>query len=177
MAHNVEWKARVSDPHRQRKLAEQLAGSPPELLEQLDTFFPVSHGRLKVRRFAPNSGELIHYHRPNQLGPKLSTYSLVRTDQPDALRDLLSASLGVLGEVRKQRWLYLVGQTRIHFDEVAELGTFLEVEVVLRPEQSLLEGEQLADQLRRALAIRDEDLVAVAYLDLILGSKERLDRK
>ena len=67
------------------------------------------------------AGELIHYIRPEQTGPKRSIYSLVQTDAPDALRDLLESSLGTLGEVRKRRWLHLVGQTRIHLDEVTGL--------------------------------------------------------
>src|SRR4051794_10114106 len=110
MAINVEWKARIRDLDRQRALAVQLAPSLPELLEQLDTFFNVSHGRLKLRRLADNHGELIHYFRDDQAGPKQSTYSIVRTDQPDALRALLSEALGMRGQVRKRRWLYLTGQ-------------------------------------------------------------------
>ncbi len=168
MASNIEWKARACEPQRQGALAKELSGGSPELLEQIDTFFHAAHGRLKLRRFSSGSGELIHYHRPDWPGPKQSTYSIVRTDLPDALRDLLAQSLGVLGEVRKRRCLYLAGQTRIHLDEVEGLGTFLEVEVVLRPDQAVHEGERIAEEMRRRLAVRVEDLVAVAYIDLIL---------
>lgn len=38
-------------------------------------------------------------------------------------------ALGLKGEVRKQRWLYLVGQTRIHVDQVEGLGSYMELEV------------------------------------------------
>jgi adenylate cyclase class IV len=167
MASNVEWKARAREPERQRELAEQLATAPPELLSQVDTFFLVPHGRLKLRRFSEDSGELIHYHRTNRPGPKQSLYAIVSTAEPDELRQLLAQSLGVLGEVRKRRWLYRVGQTRIHFDEVEELGTFLEVEVVLRSEQSVPEAERVADEMRQLLEVRDEELIAVAYIDLL----------
>ena len=105
MGSNVEWKARAHDPQHQRAQAEQLAPSPPELLEQIDTFFHVPQGRLKLRRLSAHCGELIHYHRPDQPGPKQSTYSLVHVSERDALRDLLGHALGVLGEVRKKRWL------------------------------------------------------------------------
>src|SRR5258708_4738331 len=101
MTINVEWKARVHDLERQRELAAQLAASPPELLEQVDTFFNSPHGRLKLRQLATDHGELIHYFRDNQAGPKQSIYSIVRTAQPDALCALLSQALGVRGEIRK----------------------------------------------------------------------------
>lgn len=167
MGRNVEWKAKVRDVQRQQQLAEELARTPPKLLEQVDTFFKVSHGRLKLRRLAAGYAELIHYFRPDQAEPKLSEYSIVPTSQPDLLRELLKLALGMQGEVRKRRWLYLVGQARIHLDEVDRLGTFLEVEVVLQPGQTVAEGEQIAETLRRQLEVRDEDLIEVAYLDLM----------
>ncbi len=167
MATNVEWKARVRDLSRQRELAEQLAGSPPELLEQVDTFFNVPHGRLKLRRLSAHHGELIQYLRPDRAGPKQSNYSVVRTESPDPLRELLARALGVRGEVRKRRWLYLAGQVRIHLDEVEGLGTFLEVEVVLKPGQPVAEGERLAETMRLRLDVRDEDLIELAYVDLL----------
>lgn len=168
MRQNVEWKARARDPRRQRELAEQLADGSPELLEQLDTFFAAPHGRLKLRQLAEDRGELIYYERPDQAGPKQSSYSLVSTNQPAALTALLAQALGVRGMVRKRRWLYRAGQTRIHFDEVEGLGAFLEVEVVLQPGQAVREGERIAEEVRRQLAVADEDLVETAYIDLLV---------
>ena len=80
---------------------------------------------------------------------------------------LLSAALGVRGEVRKRRTLLLSGQTRIHLDEVVDLGDFLELEVVLEPTQPAEDGELIARELMRRLDVRDEDLVEGAYLDLL----------
>jgi adenylate cyclase class IV len=166
MAINVEWKARVHDLQNQRELAERIAGSPPALLEQIDTFFAVAHGRLKLRRLSPDRGELIHYWRVDRSGPRQSNYSIVRTAEPDALCDLLASALGVRGVVRKRRWLYLADQVRIHLDKVEGLGHFLEVEVVMRPGQPIADGERLAEALMGQLDVRAEDLVAGAYVDL-----------
>jgi adenylate cyclase class IV len=148
-------------------VASQLAKDPPQFLEQFDTFFHVPHGRLKLRQLAANAGELIFYERPDQPGPKTSTYSVTRTDQPEALRETLSQTLGLRGQVRKRRWLFLVDQSRLPFDEVEGLGGFLEVEVVLRPDQTEDEGARIATGLRLVLGVQEEDLVQGAYLDLL----------
>jgi len=167
MAVNVEWKARARDPERQRRLAEQLADRPPEVLEQEDTFFPVPQGRLKLRQFGPDQGELIFYQRSETATSRESVYSLVPTHLPESLRDLLAQALGTGVVVRKRRVLYRVGQSRIHFDEVAGLGTFLEVEVVLAPGQTAEEGQQTAGEFQRRLEVQDEDLIGCAYADLL----------
>jgi adenylate cyclase class IV len=166
MATNIEWKARANDPKRQRVLAERLAGAGPELLDQVDTFFFVRNARLKLRQFRPDHGELIYYVRRDQAMPKQSDYWLCSTGKPDLLRTVLTQALGVRGEVRKRRLLYLVGQSRIHVDDVQGLGTFLEVEVVLA-DQDISEGERVAAELREKLEVKAEDLIEVAYVDLL----------
>ena len=45
------------------------------------------------------------------------------------LQKLLGLSLGVRGVVKKTRHLYMVGQTRVHIDQVNNLGDFMELEV------------------------------------------------
>src|SRR5438552_9337113 len=50
---NTEVKARLRDPERLRQRAAQRAGSQGELLHQVDTFFHMPHGRLKLREEAP----------------------------------------------------------------------------------------------------------------------------
>jgi len=122
---NVEIKARVRDRERMADLAASLSGGPPSVLHQEDTFFRVPAGRLKLRKLAPTRGELIFYRRPDQPGPKSSEYSISVTSEPDTLRDVLGAALGVLGVIRKERWLYLVDNTRIHLDQVKGLGDFV----------------------------------------------------
>jgi adenylate cyclase class IV len=63
--------------------------------------------------------------------------------------------------------LLLIEQTRVHFDRVEGLGEFMELEVVLRDEQSDAEGTDIANQLMDALQIRPQDLLECAYIDLL----------
>ena len=46
-------------------------------------------------------------------------------------QETLGKALGVKGRVKKTRLLYMVGQTRVHVDEVEGLGNFMELEVSL----------------------------------------------
>lgn len=167
MPSNIEIKARVADPARKRVLAERLSGGAPAELRQRDTFFPCPQGRLKLRELSDTHGELISYTRPDTAGSKQSDYTLATTDSPGELRAVLASALGTSQVVGKTRWLYLVGQTRIHLDEVAGLGWFMELEVVLAPGQSGEEGHRTARELMVELEIDDADLIEGAYADLL----------
>lgn len=179
MPSNIEIKARVGDPARTQALAEQLAGSKPVIIRQQDTFFPCASGRLKLRRLADDRGELIAYERANVAGTKQSDYLLYRTDRPQVLAEVLAAASGTGVVVTKTRLLYLVGQTRVHLDDVEGLGNFLELEVVLADGQAPEEGHRTAREVMAALEVRDEDLIEVAYADLLTeqADTQRATRK
>ena len=122
MANNVEIKAIARDYGRQYQRAKTLTKQSAEIIIQSDTFFNVSKGRLKLRKFDNHRGELIFYHRPDQAGPKLSTYQIVETNKPNDLEAVLAQAYGVKGVVDKTRHLFMLGNTRIHFDEIKSLG-------------------------------------------------------
>ena len=169
MARTIEIKARIEGIDAVMPRARALAHRDAELIQQDDTFFRVPHGRLKLREFADGSAELIHYHRADTVDAKLSDYRRVPAPDAAALRDALERALGALGRVRKQRWLLLVDQTRIHLDRVEGLGDFMELEVVLRDDQSGADGVRIADQLMHELGLAQAERIAGAYLDLLLA--------
>ena len=56
------------------------------------------------------------------------------------------------------------------------LGSFLELEVVLQPEQSDIEGKAVAERLMSEFGINKQQLIPEAYLELLsrrLHSTER----
>lgn len=166
MPHNIEIKARAQNFERQLQHARRLGGEAQRLVQR-DTFFKVPQGRLKLRVQEAGRGQLIYYERADAAGPKVSHYQLTPTDDPEGLEQLLGAALGVLGTVHKTRLVYLVGQTRIHLDEVQGLGHYLELEVVLRPGQPPEQGEAEARRLMTELEVEPQDLVQGAYFDLV----------
>jgi predicted adenylyl cyclase CyaB len=167
MPTNVEIKARVSDLDRLRLIVEPLSDEPCEATFQDDTFFRTTRGRLKLRVTRPGGACLIYYEREDSLGPKPSRYVVSPAPDPESLRSLLAAALGVRGVVRKQRRLYMIGNTRVHLDRVEGLGAFMELEVMLQSGQGVEEGLGVARELMTRLRIGTGELVKGAYIDLL----------
>ncbi|ROT75248.1 hypothetical protein C7M84_006200 [Penaeus vannamei] len=171
MPRNIEIKACVRNLAELKKIASELSKSSGTTLHQEDTFFNSPQGRLKLRIIKDDKEELIYYERPDQEGPKCSDYVKV-TGKPGELssdmRTLLERCMGVKGVVKKTRMLYMVDQTRVHVDSVEGLGDFMELEVMLRDDQTLEEGEKIAHDLREKLGVGLDDLLSEAYMDMIL---------
>lgn len=167
MPANVEIKARLHDRGSMLEKIAALTAAAPVVLEQKDTFFRCSRGRLKLRAFPDGTGELIFYERPDTAGSRESHYEISRTSDAETLRTVLAAALGGTQTVTKIRLLFHVGQTRIHVDAVAGLGDFLELEVVLTPGQPPSEGHRIAASVMQQLGILPGDLVETAYADML----------
>jgi predicted adenylyl cyclase CyaB len=167
MPRNIEIKARIVSVDAVLPRARVLADGEAVVIEQDDTFYRVPHGRLKLRRFADGSAELIHYQRADTADAKASDYVRVPVADAAALHEALRRGCGLLGRVRKHRQLLMVGHTRIHLDRVEQLGDFIELEVVLQDGQSDADGTRIADALMAELGLAEAPRLAGAYLDLL----------
>ena len=167
MPANIEIKARVQDFAGLKARAESLSDTPVQVIPQEDTFFNIPKGRLKLRELAPDRAQLVWYDRVDDTGPKRSDYQIYETGDPGQLKSTLTLALGVRGVVKKIRYLFLAGQTRIHLDDVDDLGHFMELEVVMSPGQSDAEGQVIAEVLMNKLGITPGDLLDGAYMDMI----------
>ncbi len=167
MARNIEIKAQIDSIEDLLPRATALTDQAAVEIEQDDTFFKCDNGRLKLRTFADQTGELIFYRRADQVGPKESFYVRSPTRSPDTLREALTFAYELAGRVVKHRTLFLVGRTRIHLDRVQGLGDFLELEVVLDDDESAEIGVQEAETVLLLLGIGRERLVSGAYVDLL----------
>lgn len=166
MARNTEIKARIDSIEELLPAVAALADQGPVEIDQEDVFFACPCGRLKLRFLSADEGELIFYQRADQPGPKESFYHIARTSTPAALHRILAQVLSETGRVRKHRSLFLRGATRIHLDRVEGLGDFLELEVVLREDQSAEQGTAIAEELMELLGLDAGRLLDRAYLDL-----------
>jgi predicted adenylyl cyclase CyaB len=167
MARNIEIKARIESVEALAPKAAAIADKGPIEITQDDTFFGCESGRLKLRAFSKEEGELIFYRRANQQGPKESFYLRSPTSAPETLRDSLSMAYGQTGRVLKHRTLFLVGRTRVHLDKVEGLGHFLELEVVLEESEPTDVGIREAYKLMAKLGVEPSQLIEGAYVDLL----------
>jgi predicted adenylyl cyclase CyaB len=170
MPRNIEIKARIPSVDALLERVAALADQGPFEIDQDDSFFSCANGRLKLRAFSSEEGELIFYRRADQVGPKESFYVRSPTAAPNSLREALSLAHGQTGRVCKHRTLFLIGRTRVHLDRVVDLGHFLELEVVLEEHESAEVGVRVADDLLGRLGIQNSQLVRGAYVDLLTAN-------
>ena len=134
---------------------------------QIDTFFDVPEGWLKLREAEEEAAELISYRRPtDDAGPRASDYDVVQVEDTSAWKRLLGRVLPGRGVVEKRRTLWLFRHTRVHLDRVSKLGDFLELETVVLG-ISLQEAREEADDMIQMLALEPSKFLSVPYLELI----------
>jgi len=169
MNRNIEIKFKPKNYNEVFYMARILSDSDPEVFKQEDIYYGTKNGRLKLRKLASNDGQLIHYNRPNEKGPKASKFTIFKTKEPSLLHSILSKSNYIVGYVKKERTLMMIGNSRIHFDDVESLGTFCEIETVLNENQTEKEGHLIMNDLIEKLKIDRNDMIEGSYIDLLLN--------
>lgn len=145
-------------------------------LRQVDTYFRVPTGRLKLREIedlddsAPARAELIAYVRPDQATSRWSTYFVTRIlpAEVGSLVSSLDATVGTLVRVAKRRDISIWDATRIHFDTVDGLGAFIELETVIG-EQSDDNATAEHERIVAALGLDRWPPISTSYSDLLLA--------
>ena len=168
---NIEIKARCNDQETIRKYLKYHDAKFKGLDHQLDTYFNVPNGRLKLRE-GEIENFLIHYERLDQEGPKQSKVALFALKPGSTLKEALTKALGILAVIDKKREIYFIDNVKFHVDLVKDLGTFMEIEAI--DKDGIFSKDQLEEQCQKYLnemGIKSEDLISVSYSDLLLKSK------
>jgi len=167
--HLVEIKARTTRTVEQRNLLLAKGADFKGTDHQVDHYFNVPEGRLKLRSGSIEHS-LIFYRRSNKAGPKDSSVALTRIDSQalaDSFAATLDQALGTWVKVDKQREIYFIDNVKFHLDEVVGLGTFIEIEAI---GESADERKALLDQCQSYMAylgVREEELIENSYSDLL----------
>jgi len=164
---NYEFKAKTGDPD---KLERKLLGLNPVFKgedHQIDTYFNVPSGRLKLRE-GNIENALIYYERPDIAGAKQADIILYKHSPEKSLRDILAKVYGIKTIVDKTRRIYFIENVKFHFDIVENLGTFVEVEAIDETGEAGM--EKLKEQCNKYFlffGLDKSDLVDKSYSDLI----------
>ncbi len=162
---NLEIKARCANPEKIRAILRGRGARFDGTDHQIDTYFRVPEGRLKLRE-GNIENALIFYRRPDRKGPKRSDVIMAPTAPESALKDVLTRALGIAVVVDKTREIYFIGNVKFHIDQVRNLGSFVEIEAIGTDENR----EELLRQCREYLqsfGISDPELVEASYGDLL----------
>ena len=165
---NVEIKAKTTSPEFVRKYLVIHKADFKGTDEQTDTYFNVPQGRLKLRE-GNIENNLIYYNRNNQAGPKSSQFNLVKVEDANGLKEVLTKACGIKMIVKKKREIYYIDNVKFHIDELPELGSFIEIEAgnILANKSET----ELLDQCNfylKEFGVKEEDLVAVSYSDMLM---------
>jgi len=170
MSHlNIEIKARCKEPGVIRKYLKNKQAEFKGVDNQVDTYFNIANGRLKLREGNIENG-LIYYERNDDLGAKESNFQLVSIPDAKALKDILSKSLGIKIIIEKKREIYFIDNVKFHIDEIAGLGSFVEIEASdLYRNISKAELQSQCNFYLSELRIKNEDFIPVSYSDMLLS--------
>jgi adenylate cyclase, class 2 len=161
----AELKARCSDlvPVRDRL---RTRATHEATLHQVDTYFGVPHGRLKLREVTGAPAELIHYERPDLPAVKSSRVHLASLEHSQAVLAVLTAALGVRARVTKTREVWRLEGVQVHLDIVEGLGTFVEFEKAVEDPHVLGQAMDHLQHLIVELGVCGGNLVDRSYGDL-----------
>ena len=164
---NFEFKAKTI---ALEKLEKKFLELHPKFIgedNQTDTYFNVSKGRLKLRE-GNIENALIYYERENTADAKQSDVLLYSHAPDKTLKEILIKVHGIKVIVEKKRRIYFIDNVKFHFDAIAELGTFIEVEAIDKDGSLGIEKlKEQADKYAKFFNILEEDFIALSYSDMI----------
>ncbi|MDH5448137.1 MAG: class IV adenylate cyclase [Candidatus Bathyarchaeota archaeon] len=165
----VELKAKVDGLETIRDKLIQYSAKQVGTFHQIDTYYKVPKGRLKLREVEGKSdAELIYYERENVAEPKRSSVFILIIPQPQVFRQILERIMKIKVVVDKVREIYFYEGIQIHLDIVEGSGSFIEFERITSQdsEQQKKDLSKL-EKLREKLNISPQSLERLSYSGLI----------
>ncbi|MEP6846364.1 MAG: class IV adenylate cyclase [Panacibacter sp.] len=169
----IEFKAKVQSMEAAEALLKKLKPKYKGEDLQIDTYFDVCKGRLKLRE-GNIENALIWYNRPETKGHKHSEVLLHKHQPGTALKEILQKLHGIKVIVSKKRRIYFIENVKFHFDEVEGLGQFIEVEAIdEKGEMGMEKIQQQCAYYANTFGINKDEYIAASYSDMLM-EKENL---
>jgi predicted adenylyl cyclase CyaB len=168
VSENIEIKAICIDLNAAEERIKEITRLSPKDDYQVDTYFNITHGRLKLRESTIDGNYLIPYVRADEAGPRKSYYEKIIVDNPGIVKQLFSMLMGIHIVVSKKRRIFIDDNVRIHLDQVENLGTFIEIEAVMDSTNNDKKVEiQKVHRLMDLIGISEADLIPFSYESLL----------
>lgn len=169
---NLEIKVATQNLEAIKDKAIKIDAKNIATLFQIDTYFLVGKKRLKIRE-EKDTNYLVYYVRNNNEESKLSIYHIINAHKKlvPFIKKLLSFIFGIKVIIHKKRDLFMYKNTRIHFDDVENIGTYIELETVFNTSQK--EGDLVTEHnfVINSLGLDTFEKIPNSYSDLIINKK------
>lgn len=164
---NIELKVILDDDKHIVKAIKRIGARFKLKMYQVDTYYNCKKGHLKIREINNKYFELIFYQRPDRRSSKISNYFLLKMklDQLEIMKNILRKVLGEKNVIKKVRNLWIYKNTRIHIDKITGLGSFLELETVVR-KNGLKYARKEHNKIIKLLSLSNFKKVSKSYGDL-----------
>ncbi len=138
-----------------------------KVLVQKDTYYKADKGLLKLRVDGDKT-ELIYYNRNEKNTKRWSEYYTLQISDAKA-EQFFPHLYKIEVVVKKRRKLYMYKNTRIHLDTVQGLGTFVELESMVKTTRKAAEKEFKFVVENLHLPVDKE--LRMSYRDLLLSKR------
>ncbi|MEJ7625645.1 MAG: class IV adenylate cyclase [Ferruginibacter sp.] len=163
---NFEFKARTNNIDVLEKKLLTLNPVYKGEDRQVDTYFNIETGRLKLRE-GNIENALIYYDRKDDPRSKQSNVLLYETTGGNRLKEILIQVHGIKKIIAKSRKIYFIENVKFHFDIVEGIGSFVEVEAI--DDSDAADIQKIKEQCNyyaSFFGIKEEDYVSVSYSDM-----------
>lgn len=163
MAFNLELKIKIESFRKFENILKKNMAEFKGILKQKDIYYKYKHGLLKLR-IEKGTYTLIKYFR-DEHNKRWSNYELLELKGKDPekyLNEILTQEV----VVEKSRKLYLYNNTRIHLDEVKNLGKFLELETLLISDRK--DATKRFNEIKLLLGIENVEEIRKSYKNLLM---------
>ncbi len=167
---NIECKYELREPALAAAVCRRLGARSLGTIRQRDTYFKVAEGRLKKREVLGEPAEWIFYHRTDRPRPRLSHFTIY--SETEARDRFGERPMPVWLVVDKARGLWILGNVRVHIDEVRGLGSFLEIEARVSTRNHAGLCQRRVRALLKHLGPLLGEPIGASYSDLLAQEQE-----
>ncbi len=165
MGKNLEIKVKMSSHEELIEVLKNKNAEHKGILAQKDIYYKIANGILKLR-IENGTYCLIKYNRDENNPERWSNYELLYLSGDNPV-EYLSGIFEELVTVEKKRNLFIFKHTRIHLDDVKNLGLFLELETVV---DGITDEEAVNEfgEIVKFLNLDFDNQIKKSYKDLLM---------